>query len=529
MAGIFDHLQDVFLTLFLRDPQAVEKRRQLRSLYNKARQARPPYFRRSAAALLPALAETVDQLMGLLRPLREIFDRTVSQEDPKLAQRYVDFTLIDRLPERLKATYDLLGFGALKQRVLSAPDPAAELAAAEAEVAQLLSHLADPGLQSFERDYSCLQRLVSLCRHDLSRLLSQFRPRSQGQEAPYQPAAGEEALPELLDLYFVLSGVELSAGVQRCIASLLERLTRERAEEAQKRLQGVFQQLRVLLDERLQPGTLLVLIRLIQRDPHSVPQTMRDEGAVLEGFRNRWSIGFQRSRDHVRWLLKEQEVAGDLKTLFGEAELLPIEGYHEYVDQKLQQHDLEGFVHIRPLRIIKSYVLMHFERGLREPVKRLIVEGKFENRIFQNMLTNTFFGCEAVAERIREFEQSLQADGPQSARRLPKYLELLSQGKPVLGIVGAVLEDVEKASGKLVEDGASLFHNLSVVLLEILNDAKQKNPAQISNIKSLGGRRSQEHLARLASGYNHLLLFTRIMQSFTTAGQKDYATAGQAD
>ena len=69
--------------------------------------------------------------------------------------------------------------------------------------------------------------------------------------------------------------------------------------------------------------------------------------------------------------------------------------------------------------------------------------------------------------------------------------------------------------GKLVEDGASLFHNLSVVLLEILNDAKQKNPAQISNIKSLGGRKSQEHLTRLADAQNYLGLFTRIMGAFT--------------
>jgi len=532
VASLFEYLQDVLLSVFVRDPQALERRRQLRSLQHKIQRAHPQYYRRASGQLLPAFGVAVAQLSAVLGPLREILDKTLSHPDSRLAQRYADYMLVSRLPEPLQGAYSLLGFSALKQRVLSAPEPAAELAAAEGEVQRLLDHLKGPELQDFERDYPATQRLVSLCQHDLSRLLALFGPRAGAEAdeaAGYQPASGGEALPELLDLYFVLAGLQLSPGVERNLDSLLQRLTHGAAEEARSRLQRIFQKLRGLLEEKLQPGTLLLLVRLMQKDPHYVPQSMRDEAPAIEGFRNRWLMGFQRARDHIQWLLREHEVAEDLKGLFGEAELLEIEGYQEAVDQALQQHELIGFAHIRPLRSMKSYALMNFERGgLREIVKRLIVEGKFENRIFQNMLTNTFFGCEGVADRIREFEQTLQSDGPQSARRLPRYLELLAQDKPVMSILSAVLEGIQSTSAKLVEEGTNLFSNLCVVLLEVLNDAKQKNPALISNIKSLGGRRSQEQLARLAGGYNTLLLFTRIMRNFTHVRQADASTAAPA-
>jgi hypothetical protein len=528
VASLLDYLQDIFLALFIRDPQAVEKRKQLRSLYEKIRRVHPMYYRRATGQVLPQFAEAIEQLAGLLRPLREIFDKTLGHEDAKLAQRYADFMLVSRLPGHLQETYTALGFSSLRQRILSAPDPPGELAAVEGKVQELLQYLSGAELQGFEQEYTATQRLVSLCRHDLSHLLSLFGPRSADARTSYQPAVGEELLQELLDLYFILSGLELSPGVERNIGSLLERLARERAEEARKKLRTVFQKLYLLLDEHLRAGTVLVLIRLIQRDPHYVPQIMREEGPAIESFRNRWLITFQRSRDRVRWLLRENEVSEDLKALFAGADLLEIEGYPEGIDQALQQRELEGFVHFRPLRIMKSYILMHFERELRDLVKRLIVEGKFENRIFQNMLTNTFFGCEGVRDRIHEFEQALQSDGPQSARRLPKYLELLGQGKPVQSMLSTVLEGIESSSRRLVEEGANLFYNLCVILLEILNDARQKTPVQISNIKSLGGRRYPELLARLSSGYNNLFLFTRIMKNFTTIQQMSMSEAKPA-
>jgi hypothetical protein len=217
--------------------------------------------------------------------------------------------------------------------------------------------------------------------------------------------------------------------------------------------------------------------------------------------------------------MRELAVGEDLKRLFPAGQPEQIQGYEEEIDQALQQRDFNGFMQIRPLRILKNYIRTHFYRELKDPLKRLIVEGKFENRIFQNMFTNTYFQCEAMEGKISRFEEELQGTGTQSMKKLPRYMELLDQGKPVHNMVATVLETIEKESKNLVEEGANSFYNLCVILLEIVNDAKQKTPAQVSNIKSMSGTKSQEYLARITHGYNNLYLFTKIMKNFTTIKQ----------
>jgi hypothetical protein len=217
--------------------------------------------------------------------------------------------------------------------------------------------------------------------------------------------------------------------------------------------------------------------------------------------------------------MQEIAVGEDLKRLFPTGQPEQVEGFKEEIDQALQERDFDGFFHIRPLRILKNYIRVHFDRELKEPLKRLIVEGKFENRIFQNMFTNTYFQCEAMSGKINLFEEELQGSGTRSLKKLPKYIDLLDQGKPVHNMVSTVLESIQKESKNLIEEGANSFYNLCVILLEILNDAKLKTPLQVSNIRSLSGAKSQEYIARVTHGYNNLYLFTKIMKNFASIKQ----------
>jgi len=91
VAGFFEYLQDIIIALFIRNPQELERRRALRSLYDEVRKVRPLYYRRSNRQVLPNFGVSVLNLALVLRPLREVFEKTVSNPDHKLAQRYKDY------------------------------------------------------------------------------------------------------------------------------------------------------------------------------------------------------------------------------------------------------------------------------------------------------------------------------------------------------------------------------------------------------------------------------------------------------
>jgi hypothetical protein len=526
MLKLLEYLQDLILTLMGRDPRELEKRRRLRAVHEELRQLKPNYYRRGSRTVQPDFAFAVLELVGCLRPLRELFDRTACAEDAKLAQRYRDYTIVARLPSHLQDIYGSFSFANLRPRVLGAGDPEKELTRIERELQDFLGNLSDPEYYSFDADYTAMQRLIDLSRHSYTHLLSLFSPEldSAGAESTpnFRPAQGDDVLSELLDLYYVLAGLELSEGVERNLDYMLERLSREGAQEAQRRTRKVLGRLRALIARDLSPPILLALIRGIKQDPDYSPEVISEQHYYLDEFRTRFQEYFGKLRERIQWELHESAIQEDLQRLFRGAELLEIEGYNKELASALQELDYDCFSSVKPLRILKSYTAAYFERSLREPLKRLIVEGKFENRIFQNMFTNTFFGCEALTGKILQLEESLKDTGPLSVKKLRHFLQLYTQGKPVHNIVGKLCDGIETALRKLLEEGASLFYNLCVLLLEVIDDARKKNPEHVANIKSLGGGGNDQYLAALSRGYDSLFLFVKIIKNFTTVRQLEY-------
>jgi hypothetical protein len=524
VAGLLEYLQDILFTLFARNPEEKEKRRRLRALYEELKRVRPLYFRRSSGQILPGFAVSVLNLALVMRPLRDVFEKTIDNPDLKLAQRYKDYLVTARLPEELQHIQSSLSYATLKKRVFDSPDPETELEKIDSEIEHLLGGLSGAEFGRFDSSYTVVNRLSTLCQHDFLPMLRYFDPAlkslDSADSAIFQPVSGDEMLQELLDFYFVLAGFKYSESAEKNIGLLLERLSRERAEEAKARLNKVLLRLQKLMDESLGSDTILILLRLIQKEPHYVAQSIQEESSFLEAYKNRLRINYQRSKERIQQQLRELAVGEDLKRLFPGGQPEQIAGYSEEIEQALQERDFDSFLHIRPLRILKNYIHSHFNKELKEPLKRLIVEGKFSNKVFENMLTRPYYQCSEIESNIIEFEEELQGSGTLSVKKLPKYIELLDQGKPVHNMVATVLDTIEKESKNLIEEGANCFYNLFVTLLDILNDAKLKNPAKVTNIKYLTTGKSQDFLTRVTYGHNNLYIFTKIMKNFTTIKQQ---------
>ncbi len=212
--------------------------------------------------------------------------------------------------------------------------------------------------------------------------------------------------------------------------------------------------------------------------------------------------------------INENTIGGDLKSLFAGADPLEVPGYSEQLSSELAARDYKSFTRVKPLSILKSFILAHFEKSLRDPLKRLLIEGTFANRIFENMLNNTFYGCEGLYGRLRQLEESL-AGGALAVEKIKRFLSLHDQGKPVAPLVNKTVETIEQNVRKLVEEGCGYFYNLNVILGETLEDARQKSPALVSNVKDIAGRANKEYLAALAAGHANLQLFIKIMRNFT--------------
>jgi hypothetical protein len=530
MASFFEYLQELFFTLFSPNPEEAEKRRALRALYERLRQVQPPCYRRSGNQLLPALGFSFLQLAYLLAPLGELFSKTIENEDARLAERYREFLAVARLPEAQARRFPEFSLEAIRQRALNAASPLKELERIQQEFGQIISAFAGPEFYSFDLDYTATERLAALARHNFARLLGLFETgfdlRQKLRKPNFQPVPGDKALKELQDLYFILSGIELSVTVEHNLYALLDRLEREHSEASKERVDTIFSRLQKLLTRELAPEVLLTLIRVLKQDPKFTPETAREEVPYLHVARERLVFAFQRDQERVLWQINENAIGGDLKTLFHGAELLEVWGYTEAFAMELADREFQSFHRVKPLRILKSFLYSHFQKMLQEPLKRLLIEGSFANRIFENMLTNTSYSCEGLVARLERFEEELKS-GQAAIDKIRKFLQLHDQGKPMLPLVAKAVESIEQEARKLVDEGSAILYNLSVILGEALDDAKQKVPALIINVRSIAGRANKEYLGNLGSGLAEMNLFIRIMRNFSEIRQNPAAAGSR--
>jgi hypothetical protein len=251
-----------------------------------------------------------------------------------------------------------------------------------------------------------------------------------------------------------------------------------------------------------------------QEDPRFVPETAKEESSCLQAVKDGLNAAFQKDRERVRWEINENAIGGDLKILFGGAELLEVPGYDEETSHALAFRGYDTFTRVKPLRILKSFVLAHFEKALRDPFKRLLIEGTFANRIFENMCNDNLHRCEELHARLLELEEHVRG-GATGGEKLNRFLQLHDQGKPVSPLIVKTVDTIESDVRRLVDEGSSFFYNLSVLLNEVLDDSRQKAPSLVINVRGIAGRANKEYLAGLASGLSSLKLFIKIMRNFT--------------
>ena len=157
-------------------------------------------------------------------------------------------------------------------------------------------------------------------------------------------------------------------------------------------------------------GSVLYSGRVLQvvTAPDGTEKERRD---FVESYRRRLAQQFEKDRERLQRERHESVVAADIKSLFADGDIMEVDGYDDETDAYLRRESPNGFSYVKPLRILKTFVLAAFDSSIKEPVKRLLVEGYFDNKGFQNNLANIIYQCERSAGRIDEFEASLRGNG----------------------------------------------------------------------------------------------------------------------
>jgi hypothetical protein len=518
--GLLSRIKEWFARVFARDPEEARRKAELRRVYSILAEIHPPFYRPKQNIVLPGFANAILRFYYLVRPLAELARATIASADIKTSQRFFDYLIDCRLSDPDQERKRFFAYEGMSERVGAALKPDDEIESILREFQAFLRALEGLGSRAVNDDLYEVDRFIDLCRHDYERILGLFDPAASIDDPRYKPdfspVAGEQALPEIVDFYYLTEGFVFSPPLKANVLRLVARRQAAAVDGDRKgKIDKLFSQLDAITSERLDKDILLCMIRSIRGEPFYTPPTPRERKDYLESYKRRLMLQFDKDRERMTRERHESAIAADIKSLFGDAEIAEIEGYDDENDSMIRRESPNGFALIKPLRLLKTFVSVVFDPMLKESVKRVLVEGYFDNKAYQNNLANVLYQCERAGARISEFEEQLRGNGRVSLASMRRYLEEMRRGKDIASFLTHFVDTVNDRARSIVEDEASLFAMLGEAIGELLADYRRSSPDLITNLHTFGGGRNREIMGQIQAGRDRIAILVKILRNFT--------------
>lgn len=522
--GLISSIELFFSRLFSKDPEEAKRRSELKRYHALLSDFHPPYYRPKQNLVLPGFAQAVFSFASALKPLTELARATVANSDVRVCQRYFDWLIDARLTEPSRNRKEDLSYDAMSDRVKASLDPDREMEWLTQEFHTFLGDIEALGPKLVNAEFAEVDRFIELCRHDYERLLGLFDPGisldGPRQRPEFSPADGEQILSELIDFYYVSEGFVFTEALKVNLLRLLERRSPGgdpggAGDAKRKKLEKICTLLIKILRDRLPSEVILALVRSSKGDPKYSPLTERDSRDFVDSYRRRLTQQFEHDRDRIQRERHENAITADIRNLFGDGEILELDGYDDETDAFLRKESPTSFTWIKPLRILKTFVSLVFDPFLKEAVKRILVEGYFENKNYQNNLANILYQCDRAGARIAEFEEQMLGSGRISVVAVRRYVEEMRRGKDIAPFLNRLVDAINLKAKEIVEDEAGLFAMFGDAISELLTDYRRASPDLVTNIRTFAGGRNREIMAQVLQGRDRIILLVKVMRNFT--------------
>lgn len=457
--------------------------------------------------------------VSALRPLIDLSDHSIGHPDIRTSKKFTDYIIDMHLPnDVLELKSEFLPEN-IKSKLENAVMLDQEVEKLNQDFQKLIQKLDQLDSNKINEEIFQLQCFVEICRFDWERVLSFFDPGVTLSQKDYaynpQNCEAEHLENELIDIYYLLNNFLFSSQLINNLGLLLAKIHPERTGNLET-LQKICNILNKFLNYKLSGVVLLTLVRLAKKNSEYTPNLVHERQNTFLNYKIRITENFETVRNKLQREMREMTVNKDIQKLFANTQIIPVEEYNEETNLRISQDTPFHFTHIRPLSILKTFVQNKYETEIRDIIKKILIEGYFDNKSFQNNLANLVYQCDKTMNRIRAFERNLKGTGRSTIVSIKRYVDEMKHGKDISQFLQKIIDEINSDANEICEDESGLFLMLYLAITDLLNDQRKPNPDILSNIRTIGGLHNRELIASLNQSKDTLELFIKVMRSFVT-------------
>ena len=517
MDTIFDFFFKLFARIVWGSEEEWYRRRKLRELLKALRNRHPDWTDPSGKKIGPPFASLLYKLARIMKGLEQEYSGLESISSDRLITAWLD----DQALEKIEA----LNYENFSRDINNTREIMESVEELERNYQDISELLASDAFSGFKQGYTHLLLLKELIRFDYKGLIGQFDPSFSLTNPRYVSSfshlAGQQIQDELLDFYYIWAQFSLSSALERNLAFLKEEEPDGNDEEPNGT--GILEHLREINEDKLRSEDLLLLLRLIKDDPEMDPGSCPEEEDPIELFKQKLQKQFETSRTRIEREVIAKKITSILLLLFGKKEIQEAEGYTSGLNQLLYDNGFPGFIHLMPVSVISSWINRFHKEYILESFNSLIREGFFPNPDSEKKFSYYLEAFSELSSEMERLEMILNrtAIGERSlgTTELNGLLQAPFLSQEDRHCIEQYLTASNKQAAKVVELAGKLFGALSVFLTTLREDAKQKEPRIVSNIRSVYNSSHQKVYDLLPEMGEKVALMVDILKQYTVVGE----------
>ena len=527
--SLFDSIVHFFKRMFNIEKTATSQAPQLKQfeidLKNKASQIYKNGY------LTPAFAQAVHIVKTETAKVHGFLLETLYNPNKKIASRYSTSLIETGLTQEQQELFLSLSYENRKKEFQGKAVGQHEEIKAEQQkkINSMLSFFDTDEFQKIEKVMRKLDHLFDICQYNYVSFLTQFDPSYEdknGKTPEFSSLLLADAETNLVDLYYLAYNFSLSVAEARAFEAICfvhngcQAVNKACFLKEIKTIHAAFKNI-------LNSDSLQKMIYLIKGTADIALQVGTYNRALVEPYKEKLKKRFDAESKRIAAELQDEKNAEDIKLLFDQRNLIPLQGYTDELSHFLQGNAIDGFLHIIPLAIINTFMHLFFSARIIAYLNRIIVEGFFTNPSFKSDFSSAVFACSEINTKLRNFENSFTRGQANDIALLRGSATDGQQNMDLLKKLSYQIDSINHDAQKLMQDIMNDINQLAQIVETLLSEAKKANPSDISNIKLLmSSVRNKEDAEDLENHFPKWRFFIDIMHNYVIIKEKDRKKLG---
>ncbi len=527
--GFFQAISDFFQSIFMSSSPEVKKKLELRKIENELKNL--PYQIYKNGQLQPNFAELFRVLYENTKPIDDILSSTINSENVHHAKFFEAELIVTGFQPDTQKKIEELSYESRKKAVIDSDFPINKVIDNQKHTMEsILKQMNSPEFGKIDDTISRLKQLADVCRYNYISVIKIFDSDFDGitfsKFSNVHPAAPENIIRQMTDLYYILGNFVLDNAEANAILALMQIKTGKKVPEKQK--QEILSHLRKInsvFGKYLTLNIIKDIICLGKKDPSPVLETTNYHFTSLKDFIETFQRKFNSDSERIKGEIKDYTVSFEIKELFGDSPILELKTYNSATNELLRKNTPFSFTWITPMQVIKTFMSVFMTEPVMNVINNIVIEGFFNNSDYKTQFSSVVYAVNEINQEIQDFENSFDREKPNDAAELMGLIRDSKRDADFLKKVGTMVDIINEQAHKLVQECSKDLYDLYIQMGELLTDAKKSKSDMISNIKVLlSSTRNRDGSNAIEQQYEKWKLFLKIMKNYVIIGdlEKDH-------